>query len=530
MGGLLRCLRRKAGQPMRNPSHAVGDSGRVGVAQESSGYPVLSTRAIRWAAIVLTVVGVGMATWLLLAFGGGTDADKARLEAIKTAGTIVVGTGGAAALWLAARRLQTSEMAVRQKQDDQKLQLEVAAQNEHDAAERRMTELYTKAVEQLGSDNAPVRLGGMYALERLAQSVPKQQQTIVNVLCAYLRMPYLPPQEDDDQPDGERRHQERQVRLTAQRILADHLGPGDAPERLADTYWERIDLDLTGATLLDLDFGRCRIRTARFDGAEFCGRTSFREAKFDGNVSFDDARFNGDASLGGAKFGAEALFRGAEFAENAWFNGAGFGGTVGFNKTKFHDNAWFREAKFDEAASFDWAEFSAEAWFNGAVFVKSSGFNKTKFGPNTWFRESKFGGDAVFDRAEFGSTAMFGGAEFSGYAGFNEARFAGASWFDRVCFSEGVWYREAGFDGAAMFDGAEFSRTAWFDRTCFGGGAWFRETEFGRAAVFETARVRLDVDLSEESVWPAGVRQAEPGTDEEARLPGRDGRWGCLRS
>jgi len=42
-----------------------------------------------------------------------------------------------------------------------------------DATERRITELYTKAVEQLGSDKAPVRLGGLYALERLAQDYPR---------------------------------------------------------------------------------------------------------------------------------------------------------------------------------------------------------------------------------------------------------------------------------------------------------------------------------------------------------------------
>jgi hypothetical protein len=62
-----------------------------------------------------------------------------------------------------------------------------------DATERRVTELYTKAADQLGSDKAPVRLAGLYALERLAQDSPGQRQTIVNVICAYLQMPYTPP-------------------------------------------------------------------------------------------------------------------------------------------------------------------------------------------------------------------------------------------------------------------------------------------------------------------------------------------------
>jgi len=75
---------------------------------------------------------------------------------------------------------------------------------DQDAAQRRITELYTKAVEQLGSDKAPVRLGGLYALERLGQDNPSQRQTIVNVICAYLRMPFpaTPDSTTPRPPDG----------------------------------------------------------------------------------------------------------------------------------------------------------------------------------------------------------------------------------------------------------------------------------------------------------------------------------------
>jgi hypothetical protein len=69
----------------------------------------------------------------------------------------------------------------------------VARTTEHDAAERRLTELYLKAVEQLGSAQAAVRHGGLYALERVAQDNLSQRQTVVDVICAYLRNPYSPP-------------------------------------------------------------------------------------------------------------------------------------------------------------------------------------------------------------------------------------------------------------------------------------------------------------------------------------------------
>ncbi|HWG85452.1 MAG TPA: pentapeptide repeat-containing protein [Deinococcales bacterium] len=52
----------------------------------------------------------------------------------------------------------------------------------------QITDRYTKAVAQLGSDEPiEVRLGGIYALERLMADSPEDQPTIVEVLAAYVR-------------------------------------------------------------------------------------------------------------------------------------------------------------------------------------------------------------------------------------------------------------------------------------------------------------------------------------------------------
>lgn len=175
---------------------------------------------------------------------GGAGA-RVELDAIRTAGTLIVGAGGAVTLLLAARRQRSTELTLEH-------QREVAQATERDAAEQRITELYTRVVDQLGAEKAPVRLGGLHALERLAQNNPAQRQTIVDVICAYLRMPFTPP---DYWPPGEdaseevhrlyeQRRQELQVRLTAQRILSAHLKP-----EAAAVFWADIDLNLTGAYL-----------------------------------------------------------------------------------------------------------------------------------------------------------------------------------------------------------------------------------------------------------------------------------------
>src|SRR5450759_2489388 len=53
--------------------------------------------------------------------------------------------------------------------------------------EGHLTDRYTKAVEQLGSDKIEVRLGGIYALGRLMRDSSTDQPTIMEVLAAYIR-------------------------------------------------------------------------------------------------------------------------------------------------------------------------------------------------------------------------------------------------------------------------------------------------------------------------------------------------------
>jgi hypothetical protein len=59
--------------------------------------------ALGFPAMVLVAV---TATWLLLGFG----VDGAKLDAIRTGGTLGVGLGGAVALWLATRKQRSTEL------------------------------------------------------------------------------------------------------------------------------------------------------------------------------------------------------------------------------------------------------------------------------------------------------------------------------------------------------------------------------------------------------------------------------------
>ncbi|WP_176926750.1 pentapeptide repeat-containing protein [Actinokineospora alba] len=361
--------------------------------------PALSWWVVAGAGLVVAGVAWGATAWLLTEANRAVDPAAARVEAIKTGLGIGAGIGGVFALLLAVRRQWHQELS--------------AADVALDAAEKRVTELYAKAADQLGSDKAPVRLAGLYALERLAQNNAGQRQTIVNVLCAYLRMPYdLPsdtPARDADQDGSEEirdRVQEQQVRLTAQRILVDHVRPGPHPRRPVPTFWPDVDLDLTGATLTDLDLSDCRLRAARFDVARFTGQTRFVTADFSSPARFVGARFEGRSSFHGAHFSSQASFARAWFADEARFAFADFIG------------ADFEGARFDGQAVFEWTRFRETG-----VFV-----------------DARFGGDVSFYKARFDHSGRFQRAEFAAGATFTDTEFdlPGEVWAHGAKFSRGV--------------------------------------------------------------------------------------------
>ena len=323
------------------------------------------------AAAAVVIVAFVVTTWLLTIASGakpGTDRANSRLDAVRTGLAAGAGAGAAVGLMLAFRRQHHQEIAT--------------DLTDRDATERRITELYTKAVEQLGNDKAPVRFGGLYALERLAQDNPAQRQTIVNVICAYLRMPFASeaPGEEPDlkaaEVPGDIWQQERQVRLTAQRILADHLRVDwfegqPAADPPGTGFWPDMRLDLTGATLIDLNFYRVVAADARFAGATFAGTAQFYGAIF-GGASFHGANFAEDAAFSRADFTGRADFSQAMIAGKIWFSDASFGREVDFNDASFGGDAMFYGTNFEGTAEFQPTTFNGDAMFARATFGGSA--------------------------------------------------------------------------------------------------------------------------------------------------------------
>jgi hypothetical protein len=226
--------------------------------------------------------------------------------------------------------------------------------------------LYLRAVEQLGSGQEPVRIGALHALSRLGQNNPGLRRTVMEVICAYLRLPYSGPDESptSDPAVQTSLRRELQVRQSAQNIIADHLR--DTPYRsprgdgtVPGTFWPEIYLlDLRGAYLAGLNLCGCRIGTIECNDAVFAGESLFRGLLC--NLAFfQGAAFKGLADFRGAAFANDAWFSRATFSADIWFHGdkffpaAHFGGHAGFKEATFGCKARFEQVIFGGSADFE---------------------------------------------------------------------------------------------------------------------------------------------------------------------------------
>jgi hypothetical protein len=152
----------------------------------------------------------------------------------------------------------------------------------------QVTDRYTKAIEQLGSDRLDVRIGGIYALERVARDSPRDHPTVMEVLTAFIREhsrePW--PLPDPDNPD--------QPRLTRPDVQAAVTVAGRR-----DVKRDILSINLAGADLTRADLTRASLTQAHLDGANLDG-ADLRDA----SLTRADLR---DANLRGAHLGAAYL-------------------------------------------------------------------------------------------------------------------------------------------------------------------------------------------------------------------------------
>jgi hypothetical protein len=172
----------------------------------------------------------------------------------------------------------------------------------------------------------------------LADDWPENRQICVDVLCAYLRMPYQPdPGGEATEPEQLAFRTSREVRHTVIRVITAHLKDDAA------VSWQGLNFDFWGVV-----FDGGNFRNAKFSG----GRVDFYGAEFlDSTIDFDNAEFSGGlVSFNGEVFGGGIVSFGyAEFS----------GGTIELGVVLSDGVCNFRRAEFSGSKiDFGGAEFS----------------------------------------------------------------------------------------------------------------------------------------------------------------------------
>jgi uncharacterized protein YjbI with pentapeptide repeats len=170
--------------------------------------------------------------------------------------TLVQIVGGVAllgGLYFTAQTLRTSQETLRVNQKT----LETTQQGQ-------ITERFTKAIEQLGDkERLMVRLGGIYALERIARDSESDHWPVIEVLTAFVReqapAKTIPP--------GRKLRSDIQAILTIIGRRTRTFGNGET-QRLDLRHTNLEEADLAGAQLQEADLAGAQLQGANLAGAQ----------------------------------------------------------------------------------------------------------------------------------------------------------------------------------------------------------------------------------------------------------------------
>lgn len=133
----------------------------------------------------------------------------------------------------------------------------------------QVTDRYTKAIAQLGSGKPEVRMGGVYALQRLMKDSQEDRSTIRSVLAAYVRT------HAQDKPPTRSDRTRLAVDVEAALIVAapsptNGRDPFDL--RNADFHNRNLNnINLTGANLTGVNLTDAHLKSANLTGANLTG-------------------------------------------------------------------------------------------------------------------------------------------------------------------------------------------------------------------------------------------------------------------
>ncbi|ACK66835.1 pentapeptide repeat protein [Rippkaea orientalis PCC 8801] len=248
---------------------------------------------------------------------------------------------------------------------------EAANRNAKLAEDRLVTERFSKAVEQLGSDKIQTRLGAIYSLEQIAKDSDIYHSIVIGVLTSFLRI------------NSHTQLTILEIYTTLKVIQRQTL------EKKSSDY----NLDFCNAAFSNIDFFEIKFNAANFDRVTFY-RCNFKGLYFD-KASFYKANFT-ECFFEGCNFNS-SNFEKADFygcnLKKSNFDGSNFEGVVfdrvDFEKSKF-DGSNFNEVSIYNPSNLKNKQIKSSCNWDKAIFAQRK-YDQEK---NEWIVENQQSNEA----------------------------------------------------------------------------------------------------------------------------------------
>ena len=335
-------------------------------------------------------------------------------------------------------------------------------------ADRR--ERYTKAVEQLGDEKAPIRMGGVYTLVGLVdewledESIEKYEdrlkegQVIINNLCAYIRSPFALASHynelSEDAPSLEGIYKDKKeefyvdkaildseadVRLSIIKEIHDRI---QGPDKNTPGAWSDFEYDFSGSTFfypIDLT-NSYYAKLINFTGSIYGGWADFSGSIYGGWADFSGSTYGGEANFSGSTYEGWADLSGSTYEGEANFSGSTYEGGADLSDSTYEGGANFSDSTYEGGANFRSSIYGGWADFLGSIY-------------HAWanFSDSIYGGWADFSDSTYEGGANFSDSTYHAWANFSDSTYHALAYLSGSIFYQKVYF-------GADRDNSSFSR------------------------------------------------------------------------
>jgi len=318
-------------------------------------------------------------------------------------------------------------------------------------ADRR--ERCTKAVEQLGDEKAPIRMGGVYTLvglvdewleeENLSETERlKEGQVIINNLCAYIRSPFTLVSQYDElsknspTPEGLYKDKEQEfytdkakleseadVRLSVIKEIHDRV------QKTSDNtegIWSNFEYDFSDSTFfypVDFSYSHWN-KSVNFSGSTYKSKINFSMSIYrkDAIFSTDDSQsaYHGQVNFSLSTYQGEATFEGSEYKKDTLFKESIYGGCADFSRSVYgHENEEinynqtdFTNSIYKSVVNFSHSEYNLYANFSKSIYCNLALFNDSVYSDKSCLENSIYNKQVAIYNTIYNNTTTFGGSIF----------------------------------------------------------------------------------------------------------------------